>query len=448
MKPISSLKKEAKSLKKKDSIQLSQAQNIIAIKYGYKSWKDLVSLSAKNCFESRKDYITGSKRVLVSLGLDFAEFVPTDTVIDKATFDATHPVRALFKSEKFHDYSAQSKGQDSKIIKNALFLNHDESISDTFDFDNDSNLDIRLYRPNTKDGDPRMWFSGFTKYAKEWDRIAVIIINNHPVLINLSWNDLHEDHSIILSQLKLLIKLFKTDDSCVSEELLAKLKVLAKNGLLKATTSGSTAIGMTIEHALGLPPNSSKKPDYKGIEIKSGRGGSNRTTLFAQVADWKQSKLTSSKAILEQFGYQREEDFKLYCSLSCLKFNSQGLRFEYRENEDALVEIQDEFGDVAVWPAELLKRRLLEKHKETFWIRAESVMKDDVEYFKLISVIHTKNPLSNQLLPLLQDGVITMDHLIKKRGSDGKVSEKGPLFKMDKKNLGLLFPDPVTYSLL
>jgi len=185
MKPISSLKKEAKSLKKKDSIQLSQAQNIIAIKYGYKSWQDLVSLSAKNCFESRKDYITGSKRVLVSLGLDFAEFVPTDTVIDKATFDATHPVRALFKSEKFHDYSAQSKGQDSKIIKNALFLNHDESISDTFDFDNDSNLDIRLYRPNTKDGDPRMWFSGFTKYAKEWDRIAVITIKNNHVLIIL-----------------------------------------------------------------------------------------------------------------------------------------------------------------------------------------------------------------------------------------------------------------------
>jgi hypothetical protein len=43
-----------------------------------------------------------------------------------------------------------------------------------------------------------------------------------------------------------------------------------------------------------------------------------------------------------------------------------------------------------------------------------------------------------------------MDHLIKRKITDtGKkqVSEKGPLFKIDKRNLNLLFPAPITYSI-
>jgi hypothetical protein len=40
---------------------------------------------------------------------------------------------------------------------------------------------------------------------------------------------------------------------------------------------------------------------------------------------------------------------------------------------------------------------------------------------------------------LLQAGVVTMDHLIKQK-SDGRVSEKGPLFKLEPSDFGLLFP--------
>jgi hypothetical protein len=55
--------------------------------------------------------------------------------------------------------------------------------------------------------------------------------------------------------------------------------------------------------------------------------------------------------------------------------------------------------------------------------------------------------MSNQLMPLLRDGVITMDHLVKRRATYGRVSEKGLLFKMNKKDLSLLFPEPLIYEL-
>ena len=111
------------------------------------------------------------------------------------------------------------------------------------------------------------------------------------------------------------------------------------------------------------------------------------------------------------------------------------------------MEVSDSNGDVAVWPINTLKNRLLEKHRETFWIKANAIRKGEDEYYELISVIHTKSPLVNQLIPLLEAGAITMDHLIKRSGCTGRVSEKGPLFKIKPQDLPLLFPEPKEYRL-
>lgn len=374
-----------------------------------------------------------NKKKLVSHAIDFTTFEPTPTGLKKSILDATHRVRHLFKSAEFHDYNTQGQGPDHKVMEMALLIGRDIV----------SESKTSLYRPETKLGDPRMWFGGLRSFAEAGDQVALIFADKQLLLINLSSHVL-EDLGPELTKLKELLP----NDEGVAIELLDKLKRIASDGLIKATLKGSTAIGMAIEEALGIPANSSKLPDYKGIELKSGRGGGNRTTLFAQVADWKTSPLKSSAAILDAFGYQREEDFKLYCTISAKKPNSQGLQFNYDEKNDQLVEQHHKQGEVAYWPADILRGRLLEKHKETFWIDAESIEIDGHEYFKLKSVIHTKNPMVNQLMPLLSDGTITMDHLIKRKGGDKpKVSEKGPLFKINKKDLALLFPAPVKYKL-
>lgn len=127
----------------------------------------------------------------------------------------------------------------------------------------------------------------------------------------------------------------------------------------------------------------------------------------------------------------------------------QGLYFFVELEEDLVKERhvkEDVVSEVAVWRGEKLRERLKEKHTETFWIEAESLVINGIEHFLLKRVRHTRGPLLTQIVPLIAEGVITMDHLIK-RNAKGRVSEKGPLFKIFPQDLGKLFPEEVEYLL-
>jgi hypothetical protein len=209
----------------------------------------------------------------------------------------------------------------------------------------------------------------------------------------------------------------------------------------------------SIETALGITINSSRKPDYKGIELKYGRSKlvskQTRATLFACVPDWQLSALKSSEAILERFGYARNGDFKLYCSVSTQRANSQGLQLKLDEAVRWLREIAVRTSEeqVAVWQLNHLEKRLTEKHRETFWIKARAEKRADGEWFHLQSVTHTRNPNLPQLERMLGDGTVTLDHLIK-RLPTGRAHEKGPLFKIDRQRISELFLGaPQSYSL-
>jgi hypothetical protein len=116
---------------------------------------------------------------------------------------------------------------------------------------------------------------------------------------------------------------------------------------------------------------------------------------------------------------------------------------------EQLIENSDnpKIGDFVVWSLEKLHSRLKEKHTETFWVEAESTRIDGREHFQYKFVEHTKKPITSQFDLLIDQGIITLDHLIK-RNSKGKVVEKGPLFKIKPRGIELLFPPSDTYSLI
>lgn len=378
--------------------------------------------------------------LISKVGLDSSLLELTATGLKKSILDATSTVRAMLAASELHDYSAQQQGPINKIfLENTLYSTGEVKRSRT-----------SLYRPLTKDGDPRIWFYGLKDYARAGDILAVIPSGRQLITINLTRT---EAASFIHGPLAEALKTAALPRSAVADELLGLLRDIAARGPLKSVMEqrSDTAIGRTIEDALGIPMNSGKAPDYKGIELKSARRtkrAPNRSTLFAQVPDWSRSKIKSSAAILEAFGYERGEAFKLNCTISGARVNSQGLSFEVDHDHGDLWEVsnQKEYGHFAVWNIDKLKMRLATKHAETFWIKATPELIGNQEWYHLDHALHTQRPLVNQLDVLLDQGVVTMDHLIS-RSPVKKPHERGPLFKINPRDLELLFPPAKTLQI-
>ena len=366
---------------------------------------------------------------------------PTKNGLKKSIMDATGSVRSYLKSENIHDYELQKQGTESKIMILAVIHTGFKTIKSQ----------ASLYRPSTKKGDPRIWFYDLPKVAEPNDIIAITYFDSQFQVFNLTKLDIRKFiKSSILNPFQELINAINTIENEVAFELLAMLKKIANAGPIPSMVDADTSVGRTLETALGIDINSSKQPDYKGIELKSFRNSrTNRKNLFAQVPDWKLSKFKSSAEILDNFGYQREEDFKLYCTVSAITRNSQGLNLRIDNDIKQLIENSDkpEVGDFVVWTLDKLHNRLREKHKETFWVEAESTRINNREHFQYKLVEHTKKPITTQFDLLIEEGVITLDHLIKLTKTGG-AKEKGPIFKIKPKGIELLFPPSKIYDLM
>lgn len=379
-------------------------------------------------------------KLLTEKSVELCLIEPTGTGLEKSIMDATGSVRTYLKANRIHDFELQKQGPESKIQISSILIDPNKEIKSV----------ASLYRPNTKSGDPRIWFKGLGSYSNANDILAIIAFEGRLFVLNITQINLHVlIESDVSNPLQDLVNTINKISNEVSGELLLLLNSIAAKGPVPALLQADTAIGRTLEKLLGIDINSSKKPDYKGIELKSFRDNrSNRKTLFAQVPDWNLSKFKSSSQVLNEFGYKRGDDFKLYCTVSAIVRNSQGLKLKMDNEIRHLVENSDKstIGDFVVWSLETLHNRLLEKHNETFWIAADSIQIDGKEHFQFKKVEHTKKPIVSQFNILLEQGIITVDHLIKRKIT-GSVVEKGPLFKIRPNALDLLFPPSSSYIL-
>lgn len=375
-----------------------------------------------------------------------AFLVPTPTGYEKSIMDATKPLRELLKFANVHDYDKQGQGPDNKVIIETHFITKDDVINTT----------ASLYRPNTKDGDPRIWFSNLKKYCKPCNLLAVLVFDKSLYVINLSDPEIQSsllNHGHVFSFLQLSLSEYMG----VAEELLAKLKEIHKRGFIPSITPGDPGVGDTLENALGISRNNSKAPDYKGIELKASRITKNgvkktvtRSTLFTKVPD---DGLTYSQ-ILDKYGkvqIPRGETVprkQIYETLSTKKYNAYGLKLKVDYDSDKLLLIDDaqpKPNIVSTWDFDILRKTLLTKHPETFWVKAASEMRD-IEYFRYDWVVHTRNPNALLLAPLIDNGEITAD-LAAHIKPDGKYRDHGLLFKILPQNISDLLSDEKTYDL-
>lgn len=391
---------------------------------------------------------------LVNKNVKFTQVQITATGLKKSILDATTPMRTYFKENKVHDYALQNKGQDNKVIIKTYILTEYKEIE----------TQTSLYRPETKDGDPRLWIYRL-KETTEADDIHAIIAPTPTSLfvINLTKVDIVKCcESSLVNPIQDLISVFYHSSNLISNELLAILRSY-ENQWIDTDLRADTAIGRQVEALLGIDMNASKLPDYKGIELKSFRSQrpSIKKNLFCKVPDWDLSHLKSGAEIVDKYGYMSGGIKSYRNTLYCKAPNSQNLRLNMNYPDD-LLEIEEDkiigenqykkIADVAVWRLQTLHECLLTKHHETFWIEVDTRIGDQgQEQFMFNKIEHTRNPIVSQFDILLEQSMITVDLLLGRPKVDletGKPKKGGDAvsFKIKKSAAGLLFPDSVIYT--
>jgi hypothetical protein len=395
---------------------------------------------------SKADYsLESAERLLAPLGVTASYIAPTPTALHKSIIDATECVRTCLRRAGIHDFDQQPKGQHHKKIVE----------SEVFSCGSQRRMKMSLYRPETKDGDPRMWISHLGDVVRSHNLLALIPTDRSVIVLNMSDADTRADLGRPESPIRSRLAQFSKTALQSGDEVLATLQAITAKGWIKAFRTGSTSVGMTLERELGIKPNSAQAPDFLGFEVKAkvieGRSAdedvaSTRHTLFAKVPDWDISAAKSSKDIVARHGYPGKTPYerrRLYCTISAETPNPQGLQFRVDEKAGQLVEecvVGPQAGtEVARWRRESLESKLDEKHKQTAWVFANERVTAGIREFRFVSTRLTWKPRTASLMNLIQAGVVTMDHLIKQK-SDGRVSEKGPLFKLAPADFGLLFP--------
>lgn len=379
-----------------------------------------------------------NQQFLVSKNVKFTLVQITETGLKKSILDATAPMRVYFKENGVHDFELQQQGPENKVLVPSRIL----TMTDCCE------CQTSLYRPVTKQGDPRLWIYQLSKYTNADDIHAIIAHNGFLFVINTTQVDIDKCYnSALVNPIKDLVNDIYYASTSVSQELLG---IFQRNAdvWFKSEVTADTGIGRTIESLLGISQNSDKGPDYKGIELKSMREKkvSKKNVLFTQTPNWELSKLKSGREIVEKYGYFRDGHKTLENTVSCDHPNSQSLQLNVNQIEQMLemLSVTDTSKtDVAVWLLETLHNRLAIKHKETFWIEVESDMRGADEYFRYSKIEHTKNPNLGQFDILLDQSLITLDLMLCRPSGHGDTYS----FKIAKKAMPLLFPESSIYNL-
>lgn len=380
-------------------------------------------------------------KIILNAGHDVAFLVPTETGMRKSIMDAYGGVRSFLKRNDIHDYDSQQQGAIRTIkVKYITNTRVNEKV-------------VSLYRPKSKDGDPRIWIYGLNELANAYNLIALIFSDGELYVVNCSnLCDLERAIDEVIPK-----SVFSLSETAL--ELLDKLKMISGKGFVNSVRVGDTGVGMTLESLLGIRENSSRLPDYKGIELKATRINkrsrcSNKAQLFSKTPNWHLSPLGSAENLVIKRGYIDDAgNNALRHTVSGDKPNSLGLFLDIDYANDYLRQM---FLDVSAddfvpehdmtWVFEDLRMALKKKHNETFWVKARFKGERDREQFHYVQAEYTATPYIDRLETLFETGLVTLDYTLHLKPS-GKTRDHGYLFKLKPNSLETLFPKSLQYDL-
>jgi hypothetical protein len=353
---------------------------------------------------------------------EFALIRMTDTMLKKSIIDASEDFRGILREHNIVDYRNINKGEKiyspTVIISNPPYGVIERKTS--------------LYRPVTKDGDPRFWVSMLGRNVAPNDLVYFTIRNSNIIAIPLI--DYPEFEETIISFFGA-----NNDEEKIVEEFKKKISEVKSKGWVLSVSPdklNDKDIGETLEREVGVDLNNLPLPDFKGeIEIKGKTLGSGtKDSLFSMVPDWKISTVNGSNEMALYYGYP-DNEYDGYNALFVtvgIKPNPQGL---YLEVDDENYMIHQKcvkngvISDVCSWKFEDIKKKLFDKHPKTMWIVADGKKINRNYHFKYLKVQYTRGPIFSQFISLVKQGIITFDW--RRRAKTDLSAAEIPKSKMD-----------------
>ncbi len=222
------------------------------------------------------------------------------------------------------------------------------------------------------------------------------------------------------------------------DRLLEELSVLARRGAVDALGSGSNAVGKTLQYHLKIEHSTNTRNKKYGFTVTgtSARSGG-KTNLFACVANWNASAVDSSKELADLVGRPDEGrgySSSLFCTVDSLHPNGFGLMLSIKFDPPSLFEKWVNKAEEKVllrWDTERVFHKL-GKLGNTAIVTADRIAAGRGRlrfHFKTVELLGPPN--QRVFLQLIDEGAITIDHLISRKVGDNTATEKGPLFKID-----------------
>jgi len=351
----------------------------------------------------------------------------TPTMLNKSIIDASQPLRLLLQENFNINFNAMGRGRKNGITGEVELL-----INGQFE-----TRKISFYRPKTKDGDPRFWIFKLHNNLNAFDMILLTVWDNKLYAIPLRG-------SIYMFENALKQVFFINQNYLPREvlELQEYIRNIYRNGWIETRKAGDTGVGYTFESLIGIEANSSKEPDYKGIEIKCSRGGSSTLqTLFSKTPNYADLQNKRRDLVINN-GYWDEvrSRYALYITIKASEVNSKGWKLFLDANDEKIYVTQYE-KIVVYYDYKILQESLAQKHKQTVFVEAQSSKRSNgiPEQFLYDTAYYCEESSFTNFIRLLEEGKISLDFAIHHDPATGKTRDHGFLWRINREYISSLF---------
>lgn len=234
---------------------------------------------------------------------------------------------------------------------------------------------------------------------------------------------------------------------------ISKFNEIRKIGYVNSICGGSAGVGRTFEHLLGIKNNCLEFPDYGGIEIKT-----KASDRYGELSLFNCTPIGATEyeiaRLKNKYGYP-DREYKKYKVLSalanCIEKTKVGIFYKFQLKIDKthrklillVFNLKDQLlDDSTFWPLDLIEARFMGKCSTLAFINA----KKDYKYGKRMFFYDNLRIMTikdfDKFINLLEKGIITVNFKIgifKTPDNFGKIYDHGTAFKIDEKNLEMLF---------